>query len=213
MDASMVWHNETIGKKVVAALEKNRFQAEYVPDRAAALKRALELIAPDAAVGVGGSVTLEEVGLAEALHHRGNKLIEREGPGITPEIALANRRAMLTSDVFITSSNAITLDGQLVNIDGTGNRVAAMIFGPKKVLVIAGINKVVPDVNAAFERIEFLAAPANNKRIGLPNPCTTTGICMDCESPKRICNATTILHKRPSQSDITILLVGENLGY
>ncbi len=213
MDTTLTWHKETIGKKTVAALEKNRFKAEYLATGAEALKRALEIIPTGASVGVGGSVTLEEIGLVEELAKRGNKMILREGPGITPEIALSNRRAMLTADAFITSTNALTMDGQLVNIDGTGNRVAAITFGPKQVVIIAGINKVAADVNAAMERLEFLAAPANNKRLSLPNPCTTTGICMDCESPRRICNVTSIMHKKPSQSNITILLVGEELGY
>jgi hypothetical protein len=122
-------------------------------------------------------------------------------------------RQEMVSDVFLTGSNAITRDGKLYNVDGKGNRVAAMIFGPKQVIVVAGINKVVADLAAAEERVKQIAAPINCLRIGAPNPCVKTGYCMDCDSQRRICNAAVTLHKQPSASKITVLLIGEMLGF
>lgn len=123
------------------------------------------------------------------------------------------RRKQLTCDVFLTGTNAVTIDGRLVNTDGVGNRVAAMIFGPKKVIIAVGINKIVKDIAEAEKRIKLYAAPMNNKRLNLPNPCIRTGECMDCQGPTRICNVTTILNKRPMLTDIHIFVVGEDLGF
>lgn len=213
MQSSTNWHNDTIGQKVVEALQKNNFKAEYLKDRNQALTRILELIPPDASIGCGGSATNKEIGLLDLLEKRGNELIDWAVPGFTPEQMLDARRRMLLSDVFISGTNAITLDGQLVNVDGTGNRVAAITFGPKKVIIIAGINKITTDVHTAMKRIRLIAAPINNKRLERPNPCTTTGICMDCASKTRICNATVITHKCPPLTDITVFIIGEHLGY
>ena len=126
---------------------------------------------------------------------------------------MALRRAELTCDVFICGTNALTLDGKLVNVDGVGNRVAAMTFGPKQVIIVAGVNKIVRNVDEAERRIELLAAPLNNKRLNRPNPCTVAGICVDCQGPTRICNVTTILRKRPPATPMQILIVGEELGF
>lgn len=213
MNETLVWHNETIGKKVVEALIKNRFKAEYVSGKEEALAMAMSLISQESSVGMGGSASNIEIGLEAALKKRGNKIIDWKVPGFTAEQQANARRDSIIADVFITSSNAITLAGELINIDGTGNRVAAMTFGPKKVIVVAGINKIVPDIDSAIKRIQTIAAPANNKRLARPNPCTQTGVCMNCNNPTRICNVTTIMHKCPSLSDITIIIVGDNLGF
>ena len=213
MQTPIIWHNDTIGERVVTALQKNNFTAEYVQNRTQALTRMLELIPPGTSVGCGGSQTNKEIGILTALKERGNELIDWATPGFTPEQMLEARRRMLLSDVFISGTNAITLDGQLVNVDGTGNRVAAITFGPKKVIITAGINKVATDVDNALKRIRLIAAPINNKRLNRPNPCTATGICMDCSKDTRICNATVITHKCPPLTDITILVIGEHLGF
>lgn len=207
------WHNNTIGEKVVAVLKRNNFNAEYLENRTQALTRMLELIPPNASVGCGGSHTNKEIGILSALKERDNELIDWAVPGFTPEQMLDARRRMLLCDVFISGTNAITLDGQLVNVDGVGNRVAAITFGPKKVIITAGINKITTDVSMALNRIRLTAAPINNKRLQKPNPCTTTGVCMDCSKETRICNTTTITHKCPPLTDITILVIGEHLGF
>ncbi|MCX7780340.1 MAG: lactate utilization protein [Negativicutes bacterium] len=207
------WHNEALAARVVDALKKNNFTASYVPTKAEAIEKVLALIPGDATVGIGGSWTLSQLELPKKLEERGNTVLNHNKPGLPPEEALKIRRQQLTCDVFLTSTNAITLDGKLVNVDGAGNRVAAMIFGPKKTIIVAGTNKIAFDVADAEKRIKLHAAPVNNKRLDRPNPCTTTGQCMDCQGPTRICNVTTIINKRPSPSDIEIILVGEELGF
>ena len=207
------WHNDTFGEKVVKALEKNNFQAHYAVNRTVAIEKALSLIPAGATIGVGGSWTLKELGIPEQLAKNGHTVYDHNIPGLTMEESLALRRKELLSDVFLSGANAITLDGQLVNTDGSGNRVAAMSFGPKKVIVIVGVNKIVSDLDAAMERIETVAAPINNKRLDRPNPCTITGMCMDCQGATRICNMTSILHKKPPAIDFHVVVVGEDLGF
>ncbi|MDD4601955.1 hypothetical protein SDC9_09161 [bioreactor metagenome] len=213
MSQFIAWHNETLGNKVVKALEKNNFTAAYFPKRDDAVKHILDMIPNTAAVGVGGSWTVQELGLVSELESRGNTVFDHNKPGLSRDEVLALRHKQLSSDVFLTSTNAITLDGKLVNVDGAGNRVAAMIFGPKKTIVIVGANKIVKDTAEGEERIKLYAAPINNKRLGNNNPCTVTGECMDCQAPSRICNVTTIMHKKPFVSDIHIVIIGEKLGF
>lgn len=207
------WHNDTKGAKVVEALRKNHFDATYVKTKEEAVAEILELVPSEGAVGFGGSWTLQELGIAGLLEQRGNTVLNHNKPGLSPEEAGAIRKQQLTSDAFLTSSNAVTLKGELVNVDGAGNRVAAMIYGPKKVIVVVGVNKIVRDLDAAVSRIQQIAAPMNNKRLARPNPCVTTGECMDCQGPTRICNVTTILHKRPVLTDLHVIVVGEELGF
>ncbi len=213
MNEFTAWHNDMLGAKVVDALTKNNFSATYVPAHQEALNQIIDLIPADATVGIGGSWTIQELGLASTLAARGNVVFNHNKPGLTPEQSMEIRRKQLTADVFLTGSNAVTLDGKLVNVDGAGNRVAAMIFGPKKVIVIAGINKIVRDVEEAERRIELFAAPINCKRLSRPNPCVKTGICADCQSPTRICNVTTIHRKKPLAIDMHIFIIGETLGF
>lgn len=207
------WHNDTFGEKVVKALEKNNFQAYYVADRNAAIEKVLSLVPAGATIGVGGSWTLKDLGIPAQLAKNGHTVYDHNVPGLTVEESMTLRRKELLCDVFLSGTNAVTLDGQLVNVDGTGNRVAAMSFGPKKVIVVVGVNKIVPDLDAAMERIEMVAAPINNKRLDRPNPCTITGMCMDCQGSTRICNITTILHKRPPAIDFHVVVVGDELGF
>lgn len=214
MNEFSTWHVDTLGAKTVESLTKNNFKASYVKTRKEAVEAALALIPKDATVGMGGSWTTQaELSLHSILEDRGNTVYNHGKPGLTPEQAMDFRHKQLACDVFLVSSNAVTLDGKLVNVDGAGNRVAAMIFGPKKVVVIAGINKIVRDVAEAERRIELYAAPINNKRLGRPNPCTQTGVCMDCQGSTRICNVTTIIRKRPPLTDIHVIIVGEELGF
>lgn len=207
------WHNQTIGAKVVEALQKNNFIASYVNTKQEALDKLAALIPQDATVGIGGSWTIKEVGIDTLLEERGNTVFNHNKPGLDKEETLALRRKELTCDVFLTSTNALTLKGELVNVDGTGNRVAAMVFGPKKVIILTGVNKIVTSLDAAMDRIELVAAPINNKRLNMPNPCTKTGECMDCQGPSRICNVTTIMHKKPPATDIEVIIIGEQLGF
>ena len=138
------------------------------------------------------------------------KALER---GASPAEITGIRKLHLTSDVFVTSTNALTEKGELVNTDGAGQRVAAMAFGPGRLIVVAGVNKIVKDLDAAFERIRDHAAPINAIRLGTKTPCASSGVCTDCDSRERICNITTIIHKKPQTADMCVILVDEQLGY
>ena len=186
----------------------------YADNAKEALDKVMFLIPKEAKVGIGGSVTVRDIGLVEAIEKQGNTIfMDRGRRPIELKEKIKVRKEALTSDVYLASSNAITLQGQLVNIDGTGNRVSAMIFGPKKVIIVAGANKLVDTLDEALARIRNIAGPLNGKRLNLKTPCALTGKCTDCNSPDRMCKITVILEKKPSLSDITIVLVGENLGY
>jgi len=207
------WFIEHRIKRTCESLERNGFKAVYVGTREEALKEALRMIPEGARVGVGGSVTVREVGLVDELRRRGNEVFET-WRRLTPEEDLEIRRKHLTCDVFVSSSNAVTEDGKLVNIDGTGNRVAAMIFGPPKVVIIAGVNKIVRDVEEGIRRIREVATPMNVKRMGGSTPCTQRVCDLErCEPPNRHCHVITIMEKRPTKTDISVILVGEPLGF
>lgn len=206
-------HVDIIGREVVESLKKNNFNAHYFAARDEAVEYILGLIPEKATVGCGGSVTLNELGLPALAKAKGAQILDHNLPGLTPEEKLKIRRLQLSCQIFLTSTNAITLDGVLVNMDGVGNRVGAMTFGPDKVIIVAGINKICTDLNSAIERIELIASPKNNIRLQTKNPCTIKGYCMDCQSKSRICNVLSIMHKKPSATDITIVVIGESLGY
>ncbi|MGC8482197.1 MAG: lactate utilization protein [Thermodesulfobium sp.] len=213
MDSNLQWHGEVFGKRVVEALKKNNFNADFFSTREELIKRLLELIPEKDIIGVGGSTTVQNLGILEILAKRGNLILDHNKAGLSSEEVLNLRRKQLTCDTFMTGSNAITLDGKLVNTDGVGNRVASMIFGPKQVIILAGTNKIVKDEEEARRRIKTIAAPINNKRLNRPNPCTVTGECMDCQGPTRICNITTILEKRPSLTPFSVFIINEELGF
>lgn len=206
------WHYDTLGERLVKALAKNNFTASYVQTRQEALKKLLELIPASATVGFGGSVTLNELGIIMKLEERGTPVLNHTKPGLSPAEMRGIRRKQLLSDVYLTGTNAITLDGKLINMDATGNRVGAMLFGPDKVFIIIGVNKTVKDVAEAEQRIKLWASPPNNKRLGYPNPCAETGVCVDCQGPTRICNVMTVMHKKPRMTDIHVIVVGEDMG-
>ncbi|NCD08949.1 MAG: lactate utilization protein [Negativicutes bacterium] len=211
MNSLLKHHYELTGKKVVEALNKNRFKAEYADTKAEAVEAILKLINAQDTIGMGGSVTLDELSMGKLLNELGNKIFNHQG--LPPAEAYAVRRQQLTADVFLASSNAVTMDGEIINTDGTGNRVAAMTFGPKRVIVVMGANKIVKDEFDGRRRIAMTAAPMNADRLNRKTPCVLTGVCSNCNSPERICSITTILHKAPSTSDFHVIIVGEALGY
>ncbi|MBO8137826.1 MAG: lactate utilization protein [Desulfotomaculum sp.] len=207
------WHNDTLGKKVVEQLKKNEFDAVYFSDREEAVKHVLEYISQGNTVGIGGSMTLQQLRIPELAREKGAEVLDHNLPELSAEEKMEIRRRQLTSDVFLSSTNALTLDGCLVNIDGVGNRVAAMTFGPRKVVIVAGVNKICKDVHSALQRIQMTASPQNNKRLNLPNPCAAAGVCSDCRSKTRTCRAYSIMKRKPMTTDITVVVIGENLGY
>ena len=215
MDPVMKWFMEDRGRRAVEALKKREFNAIYMENRTQAKEVVLKEISPGATVGVGGSVTVRSLGIVAELKARGDKVIDHwESASLFSEENFQLRRAQQTCDVFLTSSNAITLEGQLVNTDGGGNRVNAMGFGPKKAIMIAGANKIVPDLDSALRRIKEIVVPLNCKRINSSPPCIQAGKCVDCRVPQRVCRITTIIEwKPPFFSDYLVVIVGENLGY
>ena len=213
MSDVMRWHQETIANQVLEALKKNSFDALYFPDSGKAAEYIMGFVKSGMTVGFGGSMTVKGMGIHDKVKGKGGVVLDHSAPGISPEESLAVRRKQLTCDLFLTGTNAITMDGWLVNVDGSGNRVAAMIFGPKKVIAVMGINKICKDLEAAFQRLEHFASPINNKRLSRPNPCVTAGTCMDCQGQSRICNIYTILKRKPGVTDFTVVLIGESLGY
>ena len=210
MEAGL-WQLELRAKKCVEALKKNGFDAEFVSSAVQARERVLRECGKAQSIGFGGSVTVAELGIHDALADGGKKLLDH-GRVPAPEKA-ATRLGQLTCDLFLTSTNAVTLTGVLVNLDMNGNRTNAMTFGPKKILVVAGGQKVVADVADAIRRIKTTVAPRNTKRLSLKTPCATTGFCEDCDSPQRICRVYSMIERKPPHSDITVLLCGEPMGY
>jgi hypothetical protein len=205
-------HRVIVGNRTVEALLKKGYLAEYLPDGAAARGRLLELIPDHASVGFGGSMTVRSLDIKGELEKKGCALHDHNAEK-DPEKAEEARRKQLSCDVFLTSSNAITADGSLYNVDGKGNRVAAMVYGPAEVIIVAGVNKVVADLAAAEERVKSYASPMNNIRLHTENPCVKTGRCMDCSAPRRICNITTIISRCPNGAKIRVLMVGEAMGF
>ena len=199
------------GPRVAQALERRHFTAYYCSTVSQAAQKILELIDPTASVGFGGSVTLDELNIRNALQERGQKLIDRRD---APREAWGDvMRRALTADVFLMGSNAVTEDGQLFNIDGNGNRVAALCYGPKEVIVAVGMNKVVPDAAAAYARVRHIAAPMNAQRFGGRTPCTATGQCGDCVSDDCICASMVLTRFCKPAGKIKVVLIGEDLGF
>lgn len=203
---------EKRGQILVKNLQSRHFDAYYCANKEEALKKALELIPEGSSVGWGGAHSCEEIGLMKALHAGNYRPMDRS-LAKTPEEREQMMHDMLFADVFLTGANAMSLDGQMVNIDGTGNRVAAIIYGPKIVLVVAGMNKVVDTLDEAVRRARTVAAPMNNQRFDNDNPCSVTGTCGNCKNEKCICNQIVITrHCRPA-GRIKFILVGEDLGF
>ncbi|MHB8945919.1 MAG: lactate utilization protein [Bacillota bacterium] len=200
-------------EQAVKALKRNGFEAAYAATPEEAAKKVLEHIPEGASVGIGGTMTVRQLGLLSTLTGRGHKVIHHWLPGLSADEGRRLRLEESACDVYLSSANAVTLDGKLVNIDGTGNRVAGMLYGPKKVIVIAGYNKVVADFNQAIDRIRNIAAPMNAIRYAAKTPCAATGVCNDCSSPERICSVTSIIDRSPKSADFTVLLVGTELGF
>lgn len=198
-------------KETIEALKKNNISARYYEDSTSAVNDILKEIDRDSTVGIGGSVTVKTLGIDQKLIENGQKVFFHwlEDTAEKKDIARANAS---TADVYLTSTNAITEKGQLVNIDGVGNRVASMIYGPRKVIVVSGTNKIVKNLNEALERIK-LNAYKNARRLQLNTPCAKDEECFDCSSPQRMCNVTTIINKKPAKIEFEVIIINESLGF
>jgi len=214
MDEPQKIYRAKLAAALIKNLTKRRMAASFAPTAAQAREEIVALIPAGATVGRAGSMSLVEMGLWEALAQKADvKVIDPFRPGLKPEEVYALRRQSLLADYMITSTNALTLDGRLVNLDATGNRVAGLCFGPEKVIVVAGLNKVAPDLDAAMARVKHHAAPINAIRAGMAVPCAEDGLCHECKSPSRICNMWSIIEGHIIKDRIHVMLVGEDLGY
>jgi hypothetical protein len=203
--------------QILGAFKKNKIDALFVESRQAALQSILERIPLGATVGAGDSVTLEEIGIFKELKRGKFTLYWPFDEEVPKEEQRNIAKKALLADVFLSGANAITVDGKIVNADATGNRVVGMIFGPKKAIIAVGTNKIVKNLDEALERIRNVAAPLNARRIREKRgwellPCVKIGRCVNCDAENRICNITTIIEKKPRAIDITVIIVGENLG-
>ena len=209
MNENIVKCNELLSQKVIKGLESRNMTGYYAATKEEALKKALELIPKGSSIAMGGAMSAHEIGLVEALKSGDYDFIDRDQ-------AEDKRAAMLKSydaDVFLSSANAMTDDGVLVNIDGNSNRVSMIAQGPKKVVFIVSMNKVCNDIDAAMKRARNVAAPINAQRFGLNTPCAKTGACMNCKSPDTICCQFLITRYSRHEGRIHVILVGEDLGF
>ena len=209
MNENIVKRNNLLAKKVIAGLESRNMAGYYAESKEKALEIALNLIPEKSSVTMGGGMSVHEIGLVKALKEGDYQFIDRDEYE-------DKRAAMLMAydaDVFLASANAITEDGVLVNIDGNANRVSAIAQGPRKVILIVGMNKVCVDVDSAVKRARNVAAPTNSQRFGLSTPCTKTGACMDCKSPDTICCQFLITRYSKHPGRIHVILVNDNLGF
>lgn len=209
MNENIVKRNQLLAQQVIKGIESRNMKGYYAATKEEALKIALEIIPESSSVTMGGAMSAHEIGLVDALKNGNYNFIDRDK-------AEDKRAAMLAAydaDYFLTSANAITEDGVMVNIDGNANRVSAIAQGPKHVVVIVGMNKVCPDVDAAMKRARNVAAPINAQRFGLNTPCAKTGSCMNCKSPDTICCQFLITRFSRHTDRIHVILVNDNLGF
>jgi len=207
------WTWEQKCRKAVAALDTNGFTALYCQTSDDARRYILDTAAEATSIGFGGSMSIVDLDVQRVLAEQGKEILNHANPGLSKEQRLEILRRQLTCDLFLSGTNALTLSGELVNIDATGNRVAAMFFGPRMVIVVAGRNKLVGGTaQEAIQRVKQWATPPNAKRLNFNTPCAKTGFCSNCNSPDRLCRITTIIDRRPRFTDLRVLVVNADLG-
>ena len=204
--------NQRLAGRLIKALNRRNMEACYCPTAAEAVKKVSELIADGSSVTWGGSMTIRDMGLPQTLRDRGTlEVMDRDLVEDRAEVVRLYERAF-TADVYLSSANAVSEDGVIVNIDGNGNRVAAITWGPKKVIFVIGLNKVAQTVEAALARARSTASPVNAARFDIKTPCQVDGTCHNCNSPESICNHVHFLRNSP-RGRHSVVLVGEDLGY
>ena len=202
-------------ESIIKNFKKRGIAGVFCKSSPEAVEAVCRMIPAGSLVGLGGSETILESGLVDALRRMDIRLLDRYKDGANKEEVNEMRRQGMAADVYICSSNAVSADGKLVNMDGTGNRVAALIFGSKKVIVMAGMNKIAPSLEAAIARVRNIAAPANSLRVNVETPCSKTGFCQDphCHPPQRICCQLVVTEACMTPGRICVVLVNEELGY
>lgn len=203
---------ENLGRSLCKSLEARGFKTHFVPDAEGACELVRSMVPAGSSVGVPGTVSIRQAGIIEALEAEGCTVVDHWRKNPDDDVKEIYLRELL-ADYFITGCNAVSRDGVMVNVDGTGNRLAGMAWGKGKIIYIIGINKVTDDTDSAVARVRHTAAPPNGVRIGLDTPCATLGYCVDCNSPDRMCNVMLITERAPKGRDCTVIVVGEPLGY
>jgi hypothetical protein len=198
-------------------LSANNFDAKFAETIDAAKEIILKTVSKDTVVGIGDSATIKQMEILEELEKRGSRVLNPFSRELTTDPTMTGvrddvSRKIFSCDVLVTGTNAVTVNGKLVNIDAVGNRVASMIFGPRKAFIVVGRNKIVKDVDEALYRIKNIIAPYHARVKEFATPCAKTGKCVDCNAAKRICSVTTIMEKKPWRTDLTVILVDEDLG-
>lgn len=212
MNENRVKRNKMLGEQIIKNLKSRNMEGYYAETKEDALKKALELIPEGASVAWGGSMSIQEIGLKEAVC-KGNYTAYNREDAKTAEEKRKIELATYDADYFLTSTNALSEDGVLVNIDGNSNRVSAIAYGPRNVLMVVGMNKVVKDAQTAVSRARNEAAPINAQRFGLNTPCSKTGACFDCKNPDTICCQFLVTRYSKHEGRIKIILVNEDLGF
>ncbi len=215
VDTMLAWQSATRLEAVAKKLQARGFTVEVCPTREEARARVIALAESAQSIGFGGSLSVACLNLTRELRDAGKEILNHGFPNLTPEERMEIMRRQLTCDLFLASANAITESGLVVNIDGNGNRINAITFGPRQVVLVVGRNKLVRgDETAALERIAAIAGPVNAYRLGRKTPCAVSGQCANCAGacPESICRVVSIMRQRPNNTPITILLVNEDLG-
>ena len=209
------WFDECQARHLIKKMEKRGFKAIYAPTAEEAKKAVLEMLPENGSIGLLGSQTMNQIGVYAVLRESGRELVDHatQTKGLSPEEGHRYRCRVFGTEAMLASANAIDADGRLYNIDGTGNRVAAMIYGPKKVIVAAGLNKVAATPEEAWRRARNTASPMNNQRLDIPNPCTKSGHCHDCQLESSICNYFSIIDRSYPVGRINVVLIGEPVGF
>ena len=208
------WTHEQKCRKTVESLNRNGFTALYCTTPEEAGNYIISEANEADTIGFGGSMSVAGLGVESGLQQQGKNILNHSSPGLSREQRLEIMRRQLTCDLFLTGCNALTLNGELVNIDASGNRAAAMFFGPRKVIVVAGRNKLVDgSPQEAIARVKGCASPPNAKRLSFATPCASTGFCSNCNAPDRICRITTIIDRQPRMTDLRVLVVNADLGF
>lgn len=213
MDNNVLWYLEKQVERTVSNLQKRNMEGFFVKDENELKELLIQLIAENSVVGVGDSMTLFQTGVIDFLRSRDYNFLDKYKEGITSEDKKKIYIENFSADTFMCSTNALTEEGELYNIDGNGSRVAPMLYGPKQVIIVTGINKIVKNIEEAEKRARNFAAPIDAKRLGKNTPCTKLGYCIDCKSPERICNDFTIIRGQFIKGRIKVIILGKALGY
>lgn len=201
-------------QSTIGSLKKKNYDVFYVSTPEDAQELVLSLIPKGSKIGVGGSLTVQQLGLYKAFYSEDYTFYNQYKPGLTPDEAYEVRSKGLNADYFVTGTNAITIDGELINLDGLGNRIVGITYGPKKVIIVVGINKFVSSIDEGIKRVKNYAAVLNCKRLNIKTtPCLETGKCEDCSTPERICNHMLITLRQRAKGRVTIVIVGKELGF